>query len=34
MEDFFFFLKEMGRGIAILVQNGPADTAQIYVGIM
>lgn len=30
----FFFLKEMGRGIAILVQNRPADTAQMYVGIM
>ena len=32
--EFFFFLKEMGRGIDILVQNRPADTAQMYLGIM
>ena len=24
----------MGRGIDILVQNGPADTAQMYLGTM
>jgi len=32
-EDWIFF-KGIGRGIDILVQNGPADTAQMYLGTM